>query len=360
MRLCEAIRGAVDRDLTARGRACRMRLAFLGFEVAVEAADAAIAAELEDRLAPFAEVRAEQPASRAPSLLLRVGRGDPPAVPARGDVVELRPAMGSVALLAEHHAGGPAHVVRDALSGTSFAFVQDEPVVHAVGPSPDVTARDCRRLLQDLFRIHARRRGIPSVEAAALVSAGGVGALLVGPPRAGKTSLLLRLLAGRTGVFVANDEVFLDAATTPPTAHGSPIHVAVRREVAARHVQLADLSARMAVTGAEKETMTFRRFAERLCVPVGVRCAVDVLLAPGPGDGVRRMEPGEAAVRLAAVEGWTESWRTPWRLITWMVTDEPGAPDPGWAAAIARRVRAHHIGWHAPEPHLLALFGAGA
>ena len=93
------------------------------------------------------------------------------------------------------------------------------------------------RVVRELATAEALRNGALLLHAAALVRHGQA-ALLVGPKRAGKTTLLLRVLATPGTAFMANDRVIVDG-TRDALARGMPSIVSVRPEVLAPMVSVA-------------------------------------------------------------------------------------------------------------------------
>jgi hypothetical protein len=93
------------------------------------------------------------------------------------------------------------------------------------------------RVVRELATAEVLRSGALLLHAAALVR-DGQGILLIGPKRAGKTTLLLRALATPGTAFMANDRV-VAGGTRDTVARGMPSIVSVRPEVLTPMVSVA-------------------------------------------------------------------------------------------------------------------------
>jgi hypothetical protein len=170
------------------------------------------------------------------------------------------------------------------------------------------------RVVRELAASEARRHGALLLHAAAL-GLGGRAVLLVGPKRAGKTTLLLRALAIPGATFVANDRVVVGPGAMA-VARGMPSIVAVRPEVLGA---LGAVGERVRVLGYRHDlTMAEARRSgatpppgggadltpAQLCDVLGVRAAAEdpigaiVFPCATPGRGAPRLERLSAAAAL--------------------------------------------------------------
>jgi hypothetical protein len=176
------------------------------------------------------------------------------------------------------------------------------------------------RVVRELATAEALRNGALLLHAAALVR-DGQGILLVGPKRAGKTTLLLRALAVPGTAFIANDRVVVDG-TRDAVARGMPSIVSVRPEVLA---PMPSVAARLRALGYHHSlTMAEARHAgsgqpsgggadlspAQLCDLLGVRATsaapvrAVVFLFASPGLGQLSLERlSGPAVLLSLMDG---------------------------------------------------------
>ncbi len=94
------------------------------------------------------------------------------------------------------------------------------------GDDPVATRVALMRVVRELAMAHVQRAG--RLLHAAALEIGGRAIAVIGPKRAGKTTLLLHLLRAPGARFVANDRALVDFAGSTPRLTGLPSIVAVR------------------------------------------------------------------------------------------------------------------------------------
>jgi hypothetical protein len=331
-------------------------VSFGSLSISVQADAETVRDELEERLAPFAEIDGAGRTSGPTEVEIRVATGEvelsaEPVLPAL-----LRPGSATWPRRAAVRSSSDGReVVRDLTSGTLFAFRTGCRVMHVLGPTHADAARDCRRLVQDLMRLWSRGHGAPVLHAGCVGLADGRGILIAGPSGAGKSTLVMRLLDCPGTSYVANDEVFLDPRP-PPTAHGSPVRLNVRLALAESHPGLADVARALAAPGAQKHPLQYREFAGRIGSPLQAAAALGAILFPdSAARGFEPMAAGDVAQALGALERWTATWPTPWR--DFLGPAAEGAPPQGWAETVADAVAGWRTGWDVGRADLLRWIG---
>jgi hypothetical protein len=228
-------------------------------------------------------------------------------------------------------AGGRGWAALDQRSGTISAGAWHSGLAVLLGTRPRGLAKDCRRAVQDIARLAMIERAGLYIEGAAVAHQRDV-VIAVGPGGAGKTTWLASMLAEGRGSFVANDEVLL-VPGAPAQALGAPVHVMVRRDLAARFPAFEPVVAHLG-PDEPKRSMLWHDFAAVFGATVrpGGRLAGIVVLEPG--SALALVDPGEAPALLEPARLWGPDWITPWTGIGpagWSVRDE----GPSLAAIVA-------------------------
>lgn len=211
-------------------------------------------------------------------------------------------------------------LILDEELGVFYRVSRRQPRVQIVGRNDHVSARVAlMRVVRELTMAHARRAGRPLLHAAA-VEIDGRGIALVGPKRAGKTTLLLHLLRAPGARFVANDRVFVDLDGSPPQLTGLPSIVALRAgtlelfpELAARARELryAFWQTRAETRGNDRERpltegtdISPGQFCDLARVEAAVHAPLAALVFPqrDPARSQRRVRPGIEPLRPATAE----------------------------------------------------------
>lgn len=308
-------------------------------------------AELAQRLSPFFTVRpvGDRPARDAHQIHALVQPICTP--PAGGEEISVRPADSLSAVnLATLSDGDDLRELFLHRTGSSAIFRRSTRTVCVTNPDRFSLAKEVRRVVHDIARLHLQAAGLRFVEAAAVKLRDGRGVVVPGRSGAGKTSLLIRLLKLTGAAFIANDEVALKHQDGVLMVHGSPIHVALKKFTASREESFADLAEEMTRKGRPKLAIGYHEFTRRLAVGIATEAPAAIALAPANPEN---HHPGPA-FDLNAHEQWGANWVTPWRLYLGISEPAPGLPNH----LTSRFPTPRPVPWNVSDAELLALLRA--
>jgi hypothetical protein len=209
--------------------------AFDRFRIAVRSRQATHVAWLAEFLSPWFAPGAAGPAAATVAFRVAPGGPGPPGAPGgRADPPTDVDCFVLDSRVVRHPAwpdpGGGWTVLDRELDALYRVGPERRRVAVIARGGPPAARVALMRVVRELAMVAALGAGAVLLHAGALVR-GGAAVLLVGPKRAGKTTLLLRALAARGTAFMANDRVAVRPAGL--VARGMPSIVSIRPEVLA-------------------------------------------------------------------------------------------------------------------------------